>query len=125
MQIIAQVALGLLVVAHAAFFVLEFFWLSLPSFQRRLGFIGDQTEVALVGKNQAFSNLFLAAGVGFGWLWTRQGSPSGLDIVQFFLGCIFIAGLVGFATIPKSKLAFLVLQCGLAAAAAASLWLGI
>jgi uncharacterized membrane protein len=121
MALLGQILVGILVLAHLLFFAMEFFWAELPSFQHKLGFTGDQDEVAIFAKNQAFSNLFLATGLAFGWACARHGKPHGRNVLRFVLACIFVAGVVGFFTVPASKPAFLALQSGPALLAFAGL----
>jgi len=110
MTLYLRLVLLVLIVAHVCFFLLEWFWLDLPSFQAKLGFVGAQDEVAIVGKNQAFSNLVLAAGLVFGWITTSRGKAGGRDILLFFYVSILLAGIIGFGTIKGDKLPFLFLQ---------------
>jgi|GEM_PF-5918741 len=100
-----------LIAAHVWFFVLEWWWLEFPYFRDLLGFKNDdQSEVAIVGKNQAFSNLVLAAGLVFSWRMLRRDAVTGKSTAIFFLASIFLAGLVGFFTILGDKRPFLALQ---------------
>lgn len=110
LSICINIDAAILIFAHTLFFVLEWNWLRLPGFRAKLGFTGPQEEVALVGKNQAFSNLILAAGVVFGWIVKSQGIDAGNSILLFFFTSIALAGVVGFGTIPKNKKGFLIAQ---------------
>jgi uncharacterized membrane protein len=112
MSIILKAVLAFLVVAHVAFFGLEWFWLEpwASKFREQLGFFGLQHEVAIVGKNQAFSNLVLAGGIVFSWVLWNQRRESANAVLLFFLVSIGTAGLVGFSTIQGDKKPFLLFQ---------------
>jgi uncharacterized membrane protein len=113
MSLFLKFVLGFLALAHVGFFVLEWCWLDFPDFQTKLGFKGpDQAEVAIVGKNQAFSNLVLATGVAVCLVGIHWRKEWGRPFALFFLSSIALAGMVGFATIPESKSSFLILQSG-------------
>ena len=114
----------LLIVAHLGFFVLEaILWTTgyAESARKSLRFYGDdQTDVARALINQGVSNAFLAAGLAWG-LWAfRNGKPEGRPVLNFFLGFIVLAGLVGWLLIWPDALGasgFLIGQTGLAMAA--------
>jgi putative membrane protein len=114
-----QLLIGMLILAHLGFFVLESLaWEHAPDARADLGFTGDQLEVARVAKNQGLSNAFLAVGLGWGlWSWRKQ-KPEGRPVLILFLAFIAVAGIVGFVTVnppaPLAKAAFLVGQTGLA-----------
>jgi len=112
LPIIDKAALAILVVAHVGFFALEWFWLATWAgrFRTKLGFKAPQDEVAIVGKNQAFSNLILAAGIAFGWILRTSSREYGNAVLLFFLVSIGIAGLVGVGSIRGDKKPFFLLQ---------------
>jgi putative membrane protein len=127
-RIFADLLVCLLVVFHFLFFVLESLcWEYAEKARRDLGFTGDQSEVAKVAKNQGVSNAFLAAGLVWGLLGEGREGGDGTTILTFFLACIAVAGLVGYASIqPPSRLgkaAFLAGQTGLAVGALVLLYL--
>ena len=106
-----QFVLAALILAHIAFCAMEWFWLDLPAFRESLGFEGPQDEVAIVGKNQAFSNLVLAGGLAFGWIAWRRNPAGGCGFVSLHADSPSLSrGFVGFATIKKNAFGFLLAQ---------------
>jgi uncharacterized membrane protein len=122
MNLLLRIVLVTLILGHIVFCAMEWNWLDLPKFQEILGFDGPQDEVAIVGKNQAFSNLILACGLAFGWIACRRNAASGRGFVAFFLIGIALAGLVGFSTMKKGEFGFLLVQTLPASIALALLW---
>jgi uncharacterized membrane protein len=118
----------LLIVAHLGFFVLEaILWKTHCADDARVSLRFEtkderkgQTDVARALINQGVSNAFLAAGLAWG-LWAfRNGKPEGRPVLNFFLGFIVIAGVVGWLSIwpdPLGAAGFLIGQTGLALAA--------
>jgi len=139
-----KVTVGLLVLAHLFFFVLEtFLWEVGPDVPKSLGFTGEVPdeavnipslkkdfaevlhEVAIVAKNQGLSNGFLAASLVGGLLWYSQGKQEGRTVLKFLLMFILIAGLTGYFTVPApfpGNLGFLIGQFGLALVALVFIW---
>jgi putative membrane protein len=130
MKVLAQSVVGLLIFAHLLFFLLEaVLWRTrlADKAREKLGFVGDQTEVARFAINQGVSNLFLAAGLAWGLWLNATGRQEVHSVLTFFLICIAVAGVVGELSIRptalSTNLAFLVGQTGLALLAIALLWM--
>jgi len=132
MRLVANALVVLLVLFHLSFFVLEtFLWEaeSTAHVRQDLGFSsGNQGEVAKVAKNQGVSNAFLALGLAWGLIKEVRASPDIREWFTFFLGCVVIAGVVGWFTLRPpgllAQLAFLLGQTGLGLLALTFLWTG-
>ncbi|RME33137.1 MAG: DUF1304 domain-containing protein [Gammaproteobacteria bacterium] len=97
MALLADLSLGLVILLHVVFLVLEMFlW------RRFMGprFLGRRPEVieaaAPLAANQGLYNGFLAAGLIWGLL---GGGPA---VRLFFLSCCLVAGLFGAATASRT-----------------------
>ena len=81
---------------HVGFLVLEMFLWTTPTgmkiFRRTPAQAADSKTLAM---NQGLYNGFLAAGIGWGTLRADVG------VVEFFCGCVVVAGLFGAATVSS------------------------
>jgi putative membrane protein len=100
MVAIANVLVFLIALEHFWFAILEIFlW------QRPLGLKAFRqspeaaAQTAVLAKNQGTYNLFLVAGLLWGFF--SGGTDLGLPLKVFFLSCVLIAGLVGGLTVSK------------------------
>jgi putative membrane protein len=114
-QTIVQIIAGALAVEHLGFLGLEmFFWPVLArlafGLSREQALAPEMEPARVLSVNQGLSNGFLAAGLAWGlWLW-RADRPEAVPLVGFFFGCILLAGLLGAATVRRSRLTFLLAQ---------------
>lgn len=97
MQTAASVVVGLIAALHVYILVLEMFlWgravrvFAVPRDQR------DNPLLRTMLQNQGIYNGFLAAGLIWGLL--HPDPAFSVQLQLFFLGCVFVAGLVGAAT---------------------------
>jgi len=101
MTILANIAVLLVALLHAAFLVLEMFLWSKPIGQRVFGLPPEvMAASAPLAANQGLYNGFLAAGL----VWGLFLGPAGFQIKVFFLTCVIVAGLFGAATAKRSIL---------------------
>lgn len=101
MTTLADIALALVALLHAAFLVLEMFLWSKPAGHRVFGLPPEvMAASAPLAANQGLYNGFLAAGLVWGLF---LGTP-GFGIKVFFLACVIVAGLFGAATAKRSIL---------------------
>lgn len=98
MNILANIAVGVVALLHVYFFVLEAFLWDKPFGMRifRLTPEFAQATKALAA-NQGVYNTFLAAGLAWGLMLGTAGDP----IKIFFLCCVIVAGAVGAATVNR------------------------
>jgi putative membrane protein len=116
---IAFVLIAFVAAAHVLFMYSEMFrW---QSFSVRIAGLDPKVAGATkaVGFNQGLYNGFLALGL----LWSLC-APASYDarLAVFFLGCVFVAGVVGDITIKPPKHSTLIAQTLLATLALLALW---
>jgi putative membrane protein len=103
MQVVANVATGLVAALHLYFMVLEMLLWNTPTGRR---IFRTSTEFAAASRvlaaNQGLYNFFLAAGLIWG-IWLGE---SGNHIRIFFLGCVVIAGVFGGITSNRKILLY-------------------
>ena len=98
MTVLTMLAIGLVILLHLFFMVLEmFFWDS--AFGRRTFGLSESyaRQSATLAANQGLYNGFLAAGLFWGLV-----SANGFETLIFFLSCIIIAGIYGALTAKPS-----------------------
>ena len=120
MMLIANGLVAVVAALHVYFLVLEMFlWtrpLGLKTFRNT---IEKATETAVLAANQGLYNGFLAAGL----IWSlRAAAPFNRQLAIFFLGCVLVAGLVGFLTIMPPNYKVLIAQSLSAALALLAVW---
>jgi len=96
MQILAQVAVGVVAALHLWFLILEMFLWTTP-YGRRVFHLGAEQarQSAPLAKNQGLYNGFLAAGL----IWSFLATPASSSSIQtFFLSCVVLAGVFGAMT---------------------------
>jgi putative membrane protein len=96
MEAVARVLVGVVVVLHVYFLVLEMFlWQRAPG--RRLSGFDTETAraTAPLAANQGLYNGFLGAGLVWGLV---ADAPTGRRVQVFFLCCAMVAGVYGAAT---------------------------
>jgi putative membrane protein len=103
MQVVANVATGLVAALHLYFMVLEMLLWNTPRgrriFRTSIEFAAASRVLAA---NQGLYNGFLAAGLIWG-IWLGE---SGSHIRIFFLGCVVIAGIFGGMTSNRKILLY-------------------
>jgi putative membrane protein len=86
-------------ILHVLFLIAEvIFW---PKLRQRLSAqINDaETMIGKLFQNQGVYNGFLAAGLAWGvWSIYSGSAEMGYKLIGFFLGCVAIAGVVGYVT---------------------------
>ncbi len=99
MQRVAQILIALVALLHIAILVLEMFFWDHPVGQRIFNMTPEVSAASKVlAMNQGLYNGFLAAGLIWGLIAARR------DVLQFFLGCIIVAGVFGAITAKPSIL---------------------
>lgn len=118
MRMAAAILVGVIVLAHLWFLVLEMFLWRTPIGRKTFGTTPEVAESsAALAANQGLYNGFLAAGLVWGLV---QGPAGGRATLTFFLACIVIAGVFGSFTAKRS---ILFIQALPAAVALILLWL--
>jgi putative membrane protein len=94
----AEVLIAFVALEHVAFLVLEMFLWTKPAGLKVFRQSREAAEASKVlAANQGLYNGFLAAGL----LWSLLLGASGRPIALFFLGCVFVAGVFGAATVNR------------------------
>jgi putative membrane protein len=98
-QLIANIAVGIVALLHVYFLVLEMFLWDKPAGLRAFGQTLEAARASRVlAANQGLYNGFLAAGLIWGLALGRD------DVKMFFLICVLVAGLYGAATASRKIL---------------------
>ncbi len=101
MNLLANVAVCVVIALHGAFLVLEMFVWKTPAGQRMFGLTPEFAErSASLAANQGLYNGFLAAGL----VWSLFAEQGGFALKLFFLSCVVIAGIFGGITAKRSIL---------------------
>lgn len=101
MALIANVLVGVVVLLHLGFLVLEMFLWDKPFGLRTFGHKRDFAAASKVlAMNQGLYNGFLAAGL----VWGLSLGSGGDAVKAFFLGCVVIAGVFGGLTASRTIL---------------------
>jgi len=109
--------MGLVILLHLAFLVVEMFLWTNPIISANFNLTPEQAILTIpLAANQGLYNGFLAIGLLWGWFAKRED----VSISMFFLICMVIAGAYGAATV---KLSILFLQALPAAIALLSVFL--
>ena len=101
-MIIAQFLIAIIALLHVYFLVLEMFLWEKPSGLKVFGNSPEKAKLTKVlAQNQGLYNGFLAAGLS----WSLFASaPFAIQLVNFFLGCVLIAGIYGAITASRKIL---------------------
>jgi len=103
MLIISNSLIGVVILLHIHFLILEMFLWDKPFGLRTFGHSKDTARVTkTLAMNQGLYNGFLAAGL----IWSFFSSEAGYSIKVFFLLCVLIAGIFGGLTASKKILLF-------------------
>ena len=98
MAIASSIMIGIVAALHLYFLVLEMFLWTTPRGLRTFGNTLEQAQQsASLAMNQGLYNGFLAAGL----IWGIILGTGGFGVKVFFLACVIIAGVFGFATTKK------------------------
>ena len=98
MKLAADILIGLVVLLHVYFLVLEMFLWDKPYGRRTFRMTPEYaTASKTLAANQGLYNGFLAAGLAWG-LWLGAG---GVQVKVFFLGCVIVAGMYGGLTVSR------------------------
>lgn len=101
MLMAADIVIGLVVVLHVYFLVLEMFLWDKPLGRRTFKLTPEfATASKVLAANQGLYNGFLVAGLVWG-LWL---GVAGRDIKVFFLGCVIVAGVYGAYSVSRRVL---------------------
>lgn len=104
MSAAANLVIGLIVLLHAWFLILEMFLWTRPSGRRAFGTSAEFAEQSkALAANQGLYNGFLAAGLAWGLL---LSGAEALHVKCFFLGCVLLAGIYGGITAARKILWF-------------------
>ena len=113
MKLVADGLVVLVALLHLWFLVLEMFLWDEPAGMRTFRNTPEKAAVTKVlAANQGLYNGFLAAGL----LWGLSLGAGGTNIKLFFLGCVFVAGVYGAATVSRKILFVQALPAALAMA---------
>jgi len=92
---------GLVILIHLAFLIMEMFLWTNPTISANFGLTPEQAILtAPLAANQGLYNGFLAIGLLWGWFTKRED----VSISVFFLICMIIAGVYGAVTVKPSIL---------------------
>ncbi len=92
------IAIGIVILLHGMFLLLEMFLWNTPFGRKTFGLKKEYAkQSAVLAANQGLYNGFLAAGLLWGLV-----STGGYDALIFFLSCIIIAGIYGGITAKHS-----------------------
>ena len=101
MNVLASILVAFVAIEHLGFLVLEMFLWTTPYALQSFGMTEEFAKAsAALAANQGLYNGFLAAGLAWGLLATKNG----IAIKIFFLACVIVAGLFGAATAKTSIL---------------------
>ena len=99
---IANILIAVIALLHIWFLILEMFLWDKPIGMKTFGNNPEKAQLTKVlAQNQGLYNGFLAAGL----IWSLCASaPFSLQLANFFLGCVLVAGLYGAITASKKIL---------------------
>lgn len=101
MNRVTNAVIGLVILLHLAFLVMEMFFWTTPAIMANFHLTPEQAILtAPLAANQGLYNGFLAIGL----LWTWFAKRADVFTSLFFLLCMIIAGLYGAATVKPSIL---------------------
>ena len=92
-MLVAQVLIAIIAILHVYFLILEMFLWDKPLGVKAFGNTAEKAKLTKVlAQNQGLYNGFLAAGL----IWSLFASaPFAIQLANFFLGCVLLAGLYG------------------------------
>ena len=101
-MLVAQVLIAIIAILHVYFLILEMFLWDKPLGMKAFGNTAEKAKLTKVlAQNQGLYNGFLAAGL----IWSLFASaPFAIQLANFFLGCVLLAGVYGAMTASKKIL---------------------
>lgn len=103
MNIVANILVGFVAVAHIGFLYLEMFLWNTPKGHKIFKLDPSFAEQsATLASNQGLYNGFLAAGLI--WAMVHSNVTTSFQLKVFFLSCVVIAGAYGWMTVSKTIL---------------------
>lgn len=101
-MIIAKVLITIIALLHIYFLILEMFLWDKPMGMKAFGHNAEKAVLTKVlAQNQGLYNGFLAAGL----IWSLfAAAPFAIQLANFFLGCVLVAGIYGSITASKKIL---------------------
>ncbi len=100
MIFLTKALIGLIILLHFYFMILEMFFWTKPKGLKAFGLSLEQAQSsAKLAANQGLYNGFLSAGLIWGLLDSRP--YFGVSLQIFFLSCVMIAGIFGAFTVHK------------------------
>ena len=101
-MIVGKILIGFIAFLHIYFLILEMFLWDKPMGLKAFGNSLEKAKLTKVlAQNQGLYNGFLAAGL----IWSLFASaPFAIQLANFFLGCVLVAGLYGAMTASKKIL---------------------
>lgn len=101
-MIIAKVLITIIALLHIYFLILEMFLWDKPMGMKAFGHNAEKAALTKVlAQNQGLYNGFLAAGL----IWSLFAAvPFAMQLANFFLGCVLVAGIYGSITASKKIL---------------------
>ena len=101
-MIIAKVLITIIALLHIYFLILEMFLWDKPMGMKAFGHNAEKaTLTKVLAQNQGLYNGFLAAGL----IWSLFAAvPFAMQLANFFLGCVLVAGIYGSITASKKIL---------------------
>ena len=101
MQTFINALIIFIIIEHFLFLYIEMFLWTNKAIRKRFNNTLEQAKTTqLLAKNQGLYNGFLA--VGLIWGLNHSDPRVSVEIVAFFLACIFVAGVYGGLTVKKS-----------------------
>ena len=105
MQLAANILVGIVILLHVYFLVLEMFLWTTPKGRKTFGTTEQFAEASkTLAANQGLYNGFLAAGLV--WALLESDSHFSFYLKIFFLSCVIIAGIYGAISTKNKKLFF-------------------
>ena len=105
MQLAANIFIGIVILLHVYFLVLEMFLWTTPKGRKTFGTTEQFAEASkTLAANQGLYNGFLAAGLV--WALIASDDHFSFYLKIFFLSCVIIAGIYGAISTKNKKLFF-------------------
>ena len=101
-MIVGKILIGLIAFLHIYFLILEMFLWDKPMGLKAFGNSLEKAKLTKVlAQNQGLYNGFLAVGL----IWSLcAAAPFAIQLANFFLGCVLVAGVYGAMTASKKIL---------------------
>lgn len=100
MELLAKTFIGIVIIEHIYFLILEMFLWTKPKGIKTFGLKSKDfaEETKVLAANQGLYNGFLAAGLIYGWLLDLK------SVIIFILSCVIAAGIYGAYSTKKIRL---------------------